>query len=126
MITNLPSIEDAKEHFEVNAYLFARWHDPRLAHPPRPDGLPTIYAPDQIWHPRPEIVNAVRPRQRQDLALTADADGTIHYMERFDAEVSSKFSLRNFPFDSQTLEIVIYPFASNVRTVVYHPDPHES
>jgi len=91
-------------------------------HPARPGGLPVSYAPDQIWHPRPEIVNAVRPRERQDTALTADADGTVHYLERFDAEVSSKFLLRSFPFDTQTLQIVIHPFAGNLQTVVYDVD----
>jgi hypothetical protein len=46
----------------------------------------------------------------------------MHYLERFDAEISSKFLLRSFPFDTQTLQIVIHPFAGNLRTVVYDVD----
>ena len=126
VIINIPSIDVADEHFLVDGYLFARWRDPRLAHPPRPGDLPVRYGPDQIWHPRPEIVNAVRPRERQDVTLEADADGTVHYLARFDAEVSSKFFLRSFPFDRQTLQIVIHPFASNLRTVVYSVDRIQS
>jgi hypothetical protein len=126
VIVNLPSIDEANEQFLIDGYLFARWHDPRLAHAPRPGGLPVSYAPDQIWHPRPEIVNAVRPRERQDTALSADPDGTVHYLERFDAQVSSKFFLRSFPFDTQTLQIVIHPFSSNIRSVVYGVDRAQS
>jgi hypothetical protein len=122
VVINIPSIDETDERFLVDAYLLARWRDPRLKHPPRPDGLPARYAPDQIWHPYPEIVNAVHPRERQDIALGADADGTVNYLERFDAEISSKFLLRSFPFDSQTLQIVIHPFAGNLKTVVFDLD----
>ncbi|HVN88645.1 MAG TPA: hypothetical protein VMT61_02395 [Candidatus Binataceae bacterium] len=121
-LINIPTITEAEEHFEITGYLSARWVDPRLAHKPRPDGLPVSYSPDQVWHPHPEIVNAIQPRQRQDVSIEADPDGTIHYLERFGVEVSSPFSLRSFPFDRQTLQIILHPFASNVQRVRFEID----
>ncbi|MBF6568460.1 MAG: hypothetical protein IVW54_06250 [Candidatus Binataceae bacterium] len=122
MITNIAGIDEAAERFQINAYLFADWRDPRLQHPPKPGGLPVSYRPGEIWHPQAEFVNAVRPHERQDISLAAEADGTVHYVERLDAELSSKFFLRSFPFDSQTLQIVIHPFASEARYVTYTVD----
>lgn len=126
VITNLANIDVAAERFQINAYLAATWRDPRLVHTPRPGGLPVSYRLDEIWHPRPAIVNAVRPRQRQDISLNVEADGTVHYLERFDAEITSKFFLRSFPFDSQNLAIVVHPFEGNIDTVRYTVDREQS
>ncbi|HTW88855.1 MAG TPA: hypothetical protein VMD75_12705 [Candidatus Binataceae bacterium] len=118
VITNLAQIDVANEQFLVDGYLFMRWRDPRLAHPPTPGNLPQAVDPALIWRPELEFVNAVKPRERQQRRITADAAGEVRYVERFDAELSSKFFLRNFPFDTQTLQIDIHPFpGGDMQTV---------
>jgi hypothetical protein len=42
--------------------------------------------------------------------LKANADGAVKYAERFSVAATSEFVLRSFPFDSQTLELVIRPY----------------
>jgi len=95
----------------VNAYLFMRWKDARLKYvqtPGHPDTM--TYGRDEIWHPTVELINAVDPRQTVHEKLKVHADGAVDYTERFSAAVTSKFALRRFPFDSQTLNLVIRPY----------------
>ncbi len=123
VITNIAKIDEADEQFLIDGYLFVHWRDPRLAHPPRPGGAPLIVDPGHIWLPKLEFVNAVRPRDRHDTRVTVDDDGRVRYVERFDVELSSKFFLRSFPFDTQTLQIVIHPFpGGDLQTVVFALD----
>jgi hypothetical protein len=123
VITNLAQIDVADEQFLVDGYLFVQWRDPRLAHPPRPGGAPLAVDPERIWLPRLELVNAVKPRDRHDTRVTVGAEGGVRYVERFDAELSSKFFLRSFPFDTQTLQIIIHPFpGGDMQTVAFALD----
>jgi len=110
-IINIASIDEVKEQFEIDAYLMTRWIDPRLAFTPtRPTDQHRQYSRAQVWIPSFEIVNAVAPRQRDDLSVEGDPDGSVSYVERFHALLSSKFMLRRFPFDSQSLLIIVHPY----------------
>jgi len=64
----------------------------------------------QIWIPELEIINAATPRSRYDTAIRVAPDGTVNYAERCKVGLSSKFALRRFPFDRQSLLIIIHPF----------------
>ncbi|HKF27651.1 MAG TPA: hypothetical protein VKB29_00380 [Candidatus Binataceae bacterium] len=110
-IINIASIDEVKEQFEIDAYLMTRWIDLRLAFTPtRPTDQHRQYSRAQVWIPSFEIVNAVAPRQRDDLSVEGDPDGSVSYVERFPALLSSKFMLRRFPFDSQSLLIIVHPY----------------
>lgn len=110
-VINLAEIEEVRQQFELNAYMFAQWVDPRLAFTPRgPDERQRDYEMGQIWVPQLEIINAAQPRTRYDTSIQVDPDGTVHYAERFRAPISSHFKLRRFPFDRQALVIIIHPF----------------
>lgn len=125
VITNIAQIDVADEQFLVDGYLFVHWRDPRLAHQSAPGGAPLAVDPARIWLPSLELVNAVKPRDRYDRRVTVNDAGEVHYVERFDAELSSKFFLRSFPFDTQTLQIDIHPFpGGDMQTVDFVLD-HE-
>jgi hypothetical protein len=110
-IVNIASINEVNEQFVMDAYLFAVWKDPRLAFTPRgPDDQQHNYALGQIWVPQLEIINAATPRTRYDTSIRVAPDGTVHYAERCHVGVSSKFALRRFPFDRQTLVVILHPF----------------
>jgi len=124
-IINLASIDEVKEQFEIDAYLFARWKDPRLAFAASSPGQTRRYTPDEIWIPKLEMVNAAAPRTRYDTAIFVSPDGTVNYEERCNASLSSKFLLRQFPFDRQTLIIHIHPFGSEVHEVSFSLNDHK-
>jgi hypothetical protein len=110
-IVNISSIDEVSEQFQMDAYLFARWIDPRLAFTPSgPADQERNYAFGQVWIPQLEMINAATPRERYDTSIRVAPDGTVHYAERCKVGLSSKFALRRFPFDRQSLVIIIHPF----------------
>ncbi len=119
-ILNIASIDEVNEQFVVDGYLLARWVDLRLAYTPTgPQDQERLYQKDQIWVPYFEMVNAVTPRDRYDISIRVKPSGWVDYVERFHATLSSKFALRRFPFDSQSLLIIIHPFVRPLREVTY-------
>ena len=119
-IINLASIDEVKQQFEIDGYLMARWIDPRLAFAPtQPNDQHRQYTRVQVWIPSFEIVNAVAPRQRYDTSAEGDSDGSVSYVERFHAVLSSKFMLKRFPFDSQSLLIILHPYLRQERKVEF-------
>ena len=110
-IVNIAAIDEVSEQFQLDAYLFEWWNDPRLAYTPSgTDDRERNYAFGEIWIPQLEVLNAATPRTRFDTAIQVAPDGTVTYAERFRVVVSSKFALRRFPFDRQTLVVLIHPF----------------
>lgn len=112
VLLNITDMDEVGQRFDVNAYLFMRWQDPRLKNAQGSDRSKTNnYTNAQIWSPTVELVNAVDPRQGIGTKMSADAEGAVNYTERFSATVTSKFALRSFPFDSQILNLVFRPYA---------------
>ena len=110
-IVNISSIDEVNEQFQMDAYLFAQWIDPRLAYTQEGSSdHHRHYALGQIWVPQLEMINAATPRTRFDTSIWVTPDGTVSYAERCKVTLSSKFALRRFPFDRQSLMIFIHPF----------------
>ncbi|MGO9452123.1 MAG: hypothetical protein ACLQDV_13940 [Candidatus Binataceae bacterium] len=119
-IINIASIDEVAEQFEIDGYLLAKWVDSRLRYVSTgPGDEERDFLRDQIWIPYFEMVNAVTPHQRYDTSIRVTPDGTVTYVERFHVVLSSKFALRRFPFDSQSLVIVIHPFVRSLNRVTY-------
>src|ERR1700730_12267134 len=98
-IVNISSIDEVSEQYQMDAYLFAQWIDPRLAFTPSgSNDQERNYAFGQIWIPQLEMINAATPRTRYDTSIRVAPDGTVHYAERCRAGLSSKFALRRLPF----------------------------
>jgi hypothetical protein len=113
-VINIAAIDEVSEQFELDAYMFERWVDRRLAYSPTgPQDRVRNYAPRQIWIPQLEMINAASPRARTETSITVSPDGTVRYVERILVRLSSKFELRRFPFDAQRLVIIIHPFLAD-------------
>src|SRR5262249_48153349 len=104
-ITNLVSIDETRESFEVVCYLMAKWKDWRLAADPalgNPDGTGVRkFEVEELWTPAVETANSISHRGLSHM-LEADRDGVVTYVERFGAVLSEDYELRKFPFDRQT------------------------
>jgi hypothetical protein len=119
-VTNFVGIDETRESFEVGGYLTAKWKDPRLVLSPdqaaRQSG-PRAFRVEDLWTPAIESANSISHKTSQYF-LTADKDGMVTYVERFDANLSNDFDLRTFPFDTQQLRFQFHPFisaASDIR-----------
>ena len=113
-VVNLASINEVSEQFQLDAYMFARWIDQRLAYTPQgPQDNLRNYAFGQIWIPQLEMINAASPRERREISITVSPDGTVRYAERLVVTLSSSFHLRRFPFDRQQLLVIIHPFLAD-------------
>jgi hypothetical protein len=122
-VINISDIDEVSQRFKMVGYLLAHWKDSRLAFTPRESWEKFhTYLPDQIWHPRFDFVNGVVPRTASDVTIRAFPDGTVAYSERSSAEMSNTFHLRAFPFDRQTLEILIHPTVVEDETIALTPE----
>ncbi len=126
-IFNIASIDEVAQQFQIEGFLIAHWTDPRLAYQPKdPGDIMRFLKPGEFWMPRLEMVNAAAPRDSYDTAIRVSPDGSVNYIERFKAVLSSKFQLHRFPFDSQKLAVIIHPFVSNARTLRFSIAGHRA
>ncbi len=121
-VLNLSSINEVTERFQLTGYLLAQWRDSRLTYQPAgPNDKYRTLATDSVWRPRLVIINVVEPRQVYETSMRVEPDGTVSYVERFDALVTSTFHLKSFPFDAQKLEIIVHPFTDQQQFVSFVP-----
>jgi len=109
-VMNISDIDEVTQHFKMVGYLVAHWNDPRLVFTPQaPWEKFRTYSVDQVWHPRFDFVNGIVPHSASDVTMRVFPDGTVSYSERSSADLANTFRLRTFPFDRQTLEVLIHP-----------------
>jgi hypothetical protein len=109
-ILNISDIDEVRHRFQMVGYLIAEWKDPRLGFTPQAGWEKfRTYSIGQVWSPHFDFVNAVVPHSAFDTTMRVYPDGTVRYSERSSAELSNTFRLRTFPFDRQTLEILVHP-----------------
>lgn len=124
-VTNFVGIDETRESFEVGGYLTAKWTDPRLSLPAdaASDAPATrTFRMNQLWTPSIESANSISHSTSQSL-LSADRNGLVTYIERFDANLSSDFDLRKFPFDTQDLRFQFHPFLSGASEIRFAAQP---
>ena len=126
-ILNIAEIDEVAQTFTIDGYLFERWKDSRLAFKPdNADDAVRRYNYGEFWIPRVEMINAATPRERYDTSILVSPDGTVNYSERCKAVLSSKFQLKRFPFDTQTLAIIIHPFVSAQGLMKFSLNDHRT
>jgi Neurotransmitter-gated ion-channel ligand binding domain/Neurotransmitter-gated ion-channel transmembrane region len=117
-VTNLTDIDEVTERFNLMFYLFTQWEDPRLAFKPEnPMQRFHFFQPNQVWHPKLDLVNAVNARSISDSSIRVTSEGKVLYTERSSAQLSTRFHLRRFPFDRQALQIIVHPFMGQAHLV---------
>jgi Neurotransmitter-gated ion-channel ligand binding domain len=108
-LTNLASIDETRETFEVAGYLFAKWIDPRLKTTAGDKAAIRAFKLEELWTPPIEAANSISHKMNA-YTLQADGNGVVNYVERFDAVLSGGYRLRQFPFDTQALRMDFQPF----------------
>jgi len=123
---NLAALDEINQQFKFTGDLFARWKDPRLAFISSPGEQFRRYNPADVWRPILQIDNGVEPRNRGAAIVLAAPDGTAIYIENFTATLSTDLDFRSFPFDLQTMQVVIHPLVSQSDGIELVPDAHRT
>ena len=125
-LQDINSIDDEPETFEFTGVLVLRWKDPRQAFDPKVIGLnEKIYQGDYqfnelspSWYPQVVLANDCGLYERDAVVLRVGPDGPSTLTTTINAVVETDFSMRLYPFDSQSLEAVFELIGFNRNEVV--------
>jgi hypothetical protein len=127
-ISDILSIDEKEETFEVDGFLSAEWVDSRLAFDQEEFGYPwktyrnemvTKKLEEDIWWPDLYLVYSKGNRRIINSFIEVYPDGLVHYEERFEANIKQPFFLEGFPFDSHVLDLTISTFSYTDYEVVF-------
>jgi Neurotransmitter-gated ion-channel ligand binding domain/Neurotransmitter-gated ion-channel transmembrane region len=123
-ISNLADINQTSETFDAAGYLMYSWRDSRLAYKQQPNETSRAANLDEIWHPAMEMVN-FKSSTNSDTFVDILPDGTVQAQERFAKTLSSGLALQKFPFDRQSLQVVLESLKYDDRSVKLVADPQK-
>jgi hypothetical protein len=118
-LLDLDGIDSANQSFQANVYFEATWKDPRLADASRGGGVTRRL--EEIWHPRLQILNQQRIWSSMPEVASVAPDGTVTQRARVWGDFSQPLDLREFPFDSQTIEIAVVAAGYTADDVILKP-----
>lgn len=120
-LIDIDGVDSASQSFVANLTLVTRWRDPGLAH----NGEDSINKDlKDIWYPRVQILNQQRLVKTFPEAVEVRPDGEVIYRQRLWGSFSQPLELREFPFDTQRLDILLgnISFGSQKIRLVASPD----
>ena len=127
-VEELTDIDELSSTFALEGYMDMVWCDPTQTFDPDDLGWPVAifdgYEADLkmrgIWGPDIVFPNEAGNRETEDKKLTIFPDGTVEYEEKFSARLEMVYDLRQFPFDSQLLEIEMESFSWSDNEMLLH------
>ena len=120
-LLDLDGIDSASQSFQANVYFEATWKDPRFADASR--GGSVTRPLEEIWHPRLQILNQQRIWSSMPDVAEISPDGTVTQRARVWGDFSQPLDLREFPFDSQRIEIPVVAAGYTSDEVTLSPGP---
>jgi Neurotransmitter-gated ion-channel ligand binding domain len=121
-LSNLAEIDQTSETFDATGYLMYSWRDSRLAYKPQQNETSRGSSLGKIWHPAIEMVN-FKSSTNSDTSVDILPDGTVLAQKRFAKTLSSGLILQKFPFDRQSLQVVLESLKYDDQTVELIVDP---
>ncbi len=100
-IRNLADVDEIKEQWQVTGTLISSWRNRK--------------AP---WRPQLVFRNEVEPAKLRDVESYVEPDGTEVLWQDFSATLSTDLDLRRFPFDVETLPMVVEPTGAGAQGTV--------
>ena len=124
-IIDFARINNREETFDVHGYLEVRWVDKRLKRNPgsgadqKPGKKRRLHPSHELWIPRLSFMNAVEEvKIVSHSEIFTDDDGNVSQGLDFTGKFSNPLDLRRFPFDSQTLRILIQPTDADKSEII--------
>lgn len=121
-VTDIDEVNSADQSFVANMYVEFKWHDPRLA---SADNASRNISIAEAWHPRIQIINQQHLFKTFPELFEVSSDGHVTYRQRYWGSFSQPFNLREFPWDSQQLEIQFVAVGYNSDEVLFVQSPTE-
>ena len=107
-VIDLFEVNDVAQAFRVDVHAELTWRDERLSEARLGRSLAGCsLAHDAIWNPEPRLINSQDITLRFPNPITVDGDGNVRYSQRFTGTLTARLKLREFPFDTQTLPIIL-------------------
>ena len=126
VIRNLVGIDEVKESWQLTGLLIAKWTDSSLRYRPRGRGQLYRDLPTTMWKPSFEFTNEDRPTDFRFVDFYVQPNGTVVFVQTFNATLSTNLDLRRFPFDSQSLPIVVQARGDDLDRTILRADPQGS
>jgi len=117
-LIDVENINDVSQSFTANLTLVLRWRDADLAHSgPEPISVPL----DTIWFPNLQILNQQKLVSPFPRLAEVHPAGEVVYRQRYWGDFSQPLKLRNFPFDSQRLQLTLANVGFAAESVKLRP-----
>jgi len=120
-LLDLDEIDSHDQSFQANIYFEATWNDLRLADEKRE--VTVTRRLDEAWHPRLQIVNQQRVWSSLPDVVEIAPDGSVTQRARIWGDFSQPLDLREFPFDNQSLQILVVTAGFSDEEIILSPGP---
>jgi len=124
-VSRIEKINEVANTFVGNIDVRYRWRDPRLSFEMKEQGTDRLEFDDEaalaklqtIWNPRISITNLVEADAQRRVGLFIYPDGSVELIQRVKATFETRFNLRAFPFDTQSLSVIMLSSKYNVNQI---------
>ena len=129
-LTDVNTIDEGQQRFEVEGVLTLGWQDDRLVFDPAVEGVDEKvfqgnYQFSEVatgWWPQVVLANESGGYERQGIILHQRSDGWMTYVEEMSAWVEMPMELRRFPFDREHFEMVFEVLGFGQEDVILQHD----
>ena len=103
-LLDINEIDGASQSFNANVFFELEWVDRRLVHKGKDERKVKL---DEIWHPNMEFANETFLRRTFPRIAYVSPEGKVTFFQRMVGDFSQALTLNEFPFDVQTIELVL-------------------
>ena len=118
-LLDIADINDREQVFEADIFVEVGWRDPRLAVDGNVDTDLRTFPLDAIWHPRLTIINSRGLDMLLPEVATVDRQGNVVARQRLAGPLAVDLDLRDFPFDTQRLPIIVVSYEYSPSEIVF-------
>ncbi len=108
-IDNIQIVNLETNSYDADFYVWLRWTDPDLS----PQDSVEVVNPFQSWSLTTTATYDKPQRQ---------PDGSYYYLTRYQGSFNTPFSVADYPFDSQTLQVVFQDASKDASALQFVPD----
>jgi hypothetical protein len=118
-VLDIVDIDDRAQVFTADLFVQAEWQDPRLAVDGDADTELRTLPLDEIWHPRLTVINNRGLEFLFPEVATVDRRGNVVARQRMTGPLAVDLDLRDFPFDTQRLPIIVVSYEYSPSEIVF-------
>jgi hypothetical protein len=118
-VLDIVDIDDRAQVFTGDLFVQIEWQDSRLAVDDDADTDLRTLPLDEIWHPRLTVINNRGLEFLFPEVATVDRQGNVVARQRITGPLAVDLDLRDFPFDTQRLPIIVVSYEYSPSEIVF-------